>query len=136
MIAANSDAITQQILAALEKLREHRWLTFAGREALDLMRKVMRLRQQPILIVYCERRAGWGPRIYEYFVPVCCLWEEAQRKVTIFGTIGPNGERCALTWQDGKVCDQSGTYISYVCTLPEYFPREEIEKITLAPLDI
>lgn len=116
------------------KLNEH-WIVLDHAEAIEVMRRMRFLTgKQPILIVLCERRPNVGEHIYEYFVPVSMTIRPGDRLVDVHGTIGPNGARQTLRWSPDKQYDDSGTYISYVITLPQYYPGRAIDAVELAPV--
>jgi hypothetical protein len=57
-----------------------------------------------------------------------------ERLVAIHGTIGPNGAHQTLYWSPDKLHDPSGTYVSCVYTLSQYYPYERVKAVNLAPV--
>jgi hypothetical protein len=128
------EMVTEQIRNRVERLQAHGWLTFEGRAAMELLRKVIHVRNQPILIVHCERKLGSGTHDYEYFIPISACIDYENEVIGFGGTIGPNGDRQMLYWDPEKTFDASGTFISYVSTLAKFFPSQEVNAVKLAEL--
>lgn len=112
--------------------REGLFVRREGREAMVVLRKVFWMFNQgkrldggsvPILIVEC-RRPGMGAYSYEYFIPLSFSWLEGG-VASIFGSIGPGGERVHLRWSPEHTEHESGTYVSCVEFLPQQ--REAID---------
>jgi hypothetical protein len=129
-----ANQLDEQVEAHLNRLRRNGWLTFKGAEAIELLRKVVHLKQQPILIAHCHRQLGSGPHDYEYFIPSSIGIFPRERLVRVGGTIGPNGAPQTLFWHPEKSCDSSGTFVSGISTLRQYFPLDEIASVELPPL--
>lgn len=123
----------RQIDANVGKLLQHEWLVFNWFQALELLRKFNYLKgERPVFSIYCERGLGLGPTCYAHFVPTGCNFDYEKQLVFVQGTVG--GNRYTLTWSPDSHHDESGTRISYMTVLPDYFPREEFAKIEVSEL--
>jgi hypothetical protein len=130
-----ADQLKEQVDAHLTHLQRKGWLTFKGPEAIELMRKVLLAPSKPILIAHCHRQLGFGAHDYEYFIPASIFVNPAEKLVRIDGNIGPRGASQTLFWHPERSADPSGTYLSSISTLRQYFPHEEIAAIRVPPLE-
>lgn len=121
----------QQVDAHLEQLRRRRWLTFKGEEAIAVLRKSIFLPRCPVLVVHCHERLGFSSRYYENFVPRHFNASRHTGLVTISGVIGENEKPLQIFWSPDRAYDESGTFLSGISTLPDYFPQQALAAIEL-----
>src|SRR5689334_3427263 len=97
--------------------REGAFLVFKGPEALALAQFCLNRKEDPVLVVECERGAGKGSYIYEG-VKVISL-AHTKGRVDVSTNLG------ALYFDAAKSSDPDGHCITKIETLPQYFPAQD-----------
>ncbi len=133
--------LDEQVEAHLNLLRRNGWLTFKGSDAVDLLRRAMLVKPQPLLIAHCHYSLAAAPHDYEFFTPesveVIPRSRNSPKLVKITGrSRGQEGPVQTLFWHPDKPTDPSGTFLSSVSTLANCFPASAIAGIQLAPLSL
>jgi hypothetical protein len=111
----------------MNKNRDGR-LIFAGRAAADLLRKVVRLPQKPVLVVHCQRGPGLGAGSYEAFEPTAIAIKPAERLVIIQSNHG------TVYWHPDRPYAESGDYVSSVAISAGCFRTAGLDNISLDPI--
>ncbi len=121
----------KQVEAHLEQLRRGRWLTFTGEEAIAVLRKSIFLPRCPVLVVHCHQRLGFASCDYEHFVPRHFNASRQTGLVTISGVIGEKQRPLEIFWRPDRPYDESGTFLSGLSALPDFFPEQAMAAISL-----
>lgn|GEM_PF-2817658 len=130
-----ANLLEEQVDAHLHRLRRTGWLTFKGAEAIELLRKVLQLKQPPILVAHCHYSLSARPNDFEYFIPTRIEVKPAEKLVKVHGRFnGPDGAEQTLTWRPGQSWDSCGTFLSSITTLASSFPKDELSAVELQPL--
>jgi len=124
--------LDEQVEAHLNRLRRNGWLTFKGPEAIDLLRRVLLVKPQPMLIAHCHYSLQAEPQDYEFFMPESIEVIRRQKVVKISGRC--KGAEQTLFWHPEISADPSGTFLSSISTLARCFPESAIAAVEVPPL--
>jgi hypothetical protein len=99
------------------------WLRFTGGEILALARFAIEKKdQQPVLVVHCERGENQGLHSYMGYRIDSLAFSTKGISINFHY---PEGQRFQLKLDPDETSSSSGTVISHIDTLKEYFPMEE-----------